>query len=300
MSISSSAVAQASAVAQGIEWAHKHGLITFPVYPPPDVCSCGKSCRCGKTPAVQGWQELTESVPVPEGYNFGMVMGHGIFLFDTDVRPAEGKDGEASLRAIEAEYGALPETATVASGSGRGGRHRFYRVPDGVTITQSSGKLGAGIDIKGEQSQAIGPGSLHASGQRYERVNDLPIADAPQWLIDLIKDSMRKKSAANGEYEQLGVGTHFYEERSAAYIEYLKCAKNAVSEEGGKKTLAEHVGARIPDYSLPFEEARALAWEIYNPRCLPPWDRENQQECDEFDRKLREGTGYGKIAKPGK
>lgn len=50
------------------------------------------------------------------------------------------------------------------------GYHCYYRLPDGQEIRNSAGKLGTGIDIRGEGGFVVGPGSIHPNGARYERL----------------------------------------------------------------------------------------------------------------------------------
>jgi hypothetical protein len=47
------------------------------------------------------------------------------------------------------------------------GRHHWYRQPDGVSIVNSAGKLGPGLDVRGSGGYVVAPPSLHASGTVY-------------------------------------------------------------------------------------------------------------------------------------
>jgi putative DNA primase/helicase len=58
-------------------------------------------------------------------------------------------------------------------------------------VGNSAGRLGAGIDVRGEGGYAVGVGSAHSSGAIYRFVQgkalgEIEIADAPQWLLDLV------------------------------------------------------------------------------------------------------------------
>jgi hypothetical protein len=69
--------------------------------------------------------------------------------------------------------------------AGRGAATLFWLWHEGVG--NSAGKLGNGVDIRGEGGYAILPPSRRADGRRYQWVEDCgtPIA-APAWLAELI------------------------------------------------------------------------------------------------------------------
>ncbi len=103
----------------------------------------------------------------------------GCFVLDVDL-----PDGPAALARLEESHGFLP--ATVEQRTGSGGRQMFFRWPsDGQGIRNSAGKLGPGLDVRGEGGYIIAPPSCHPSGGRYAWTspNGTPIADAPAWLI---------------------------------------------------------------------------------------------------------------------
>jgi hypothetical protein len=116
----------------------------------------------------------------------GTVSGN-IFVLDVDVGP--GKDGDDSLRALQLQHDDLPDTAEVRTGSG--GRHLYFRAPAGVAVIRNSaGKLGPGLDIRGEGGFVVAPPSVHASGRPYawvRSIEDAGIADAPAWLLELVR-----------------------------------------------------------------------------------------------------------------
>src|SRR5262249_22877411 len=116
--------------------------------------------------------------------NVGIPTGadNGIWVLETDTPKGHNVDGEASLRALEEKHGPLPETLMAESPSGS--RHRYFKRPDAVTITNSTSSIGPGIDVRGEGGMVIAPPSARDDGA-YRWLNDNPIADAPQWLINL-------------------------------------------------------------------------------------------------------------------
>ena len=79
-----------------------------------------------------------------------------------DVDPRHG--GDDSLATLEASFGKLPETPTVLTGGG--GLHIYFRHP-GIEIPNSAGRVGPGIDVRGDGGYVIAPPSIHASGNEY-------------------------------------------------------------------------------------------------------------------------------------
>ena len=82
----------------------------------------------------------------------------GLVVIDLDRKP--GKDGVASLKAL----GKVPATLTARTGSG--GLHLYFRHPGGC-VPNSVGKLGPGIDVRGDDGYVIAPPSGHISGGHY-------------------------------------------------------------------------------------------------------------------------------------
>lgn len=123
--------------------------------------------------------------------NIGIVPGKsGLFVVDVDVR----NFGDESLRALPP----LPATATALTGGG--GLHIWFRRPESLdgrkckALHLHSLKT-SGLDIKGVCSgYVVAPPSVHPSGRRYlweasSHVDELPIADPPAWLVDIIRRS---------------------------------------------------------------------------------------------------------------
>lgn len=116
--------------------------------------------------------------------NVGVATGAQSGLVVLDVDAAHG--GEDSLDELLSEHGKLPETAEVLTGGG--GRHIYFRHP-GSEIRNSAGKLGSGLDVRGDGGYVVGPGSAHISGRTYdwEASSDpeqVGVAPMPRWLIE--------------------------------------------------------------------------------------------------------------------
>jgi len=122
-------------------------------------------------------------------YNIGIATGRasGIWVLDIDA----DHYGEQTLRELEAKHGALPPTVEVITGAGR---HLYWRWPDGVDIRNAQHRDDLpGVDWRGEGGYVLAPPSIHPSGRSYTWSVDSAseFADAPEWLIDLVKTDRR-------------------------------------------------------------------------------------------------------------
>ena len=159
------------------------------------LCSC-RLADCGsrgKHPrTTHGLQDATtDSDRIRDWWgmwpdaNLGLPTGLASSTWVLDMDPRHG--GTDSLAALEREHGPFPETVEALTGGG--GRHLFFRwMPSGPR--NSAGRVGAGLDVRGEGGYVVLPPSNHLSGQRYEweassHPNDLAVARAPAWLVEL-------------------------------------------------------------------------------------------------------------------
>jgi len=114
----------------------------------------------GGLPAGQwsavGPGERTPADDPRQGYGIctGIRSG-GVVVIDIDQK--NGKDGLAALAELEAEWGELPPTLTVSSPSG--GQHRYF--VSAHKFQSNAGKIGEGLDIRGEGGYVRIPGSPH-------------------------------------------------------------------------------------------------------------------------------------------
>lgn len=121
--------------------------------------------------------------------NIGIACGSrsGIVVLDVDA----GHGGYESLTKLIEKHGALPETPVSKTGSG--GEHIFFKHP-GIEIRNSAGKLGAGLDIRGDGGYVVAPPSVHPNGNIYEWAVDTDLADMPDWMIEALKESPKPEA----------------------------------------------------------------------------------------------------------
>jgi Bifunctional DNA primase/polymerase, N-terminal/AAA domain len=118
--------------------------------------------------------------------NIGLPTGqdNNVFVFEFDTPEGHQVDGAFSLAQLEVKYGKLPPTLQAQSPSGS--THYFFRHP-GFYVKSSASEIAPGIDIKGDGGMVLATPSNRPGKGVYRWLNDLHIADAPQWLLDKIK-----------------------------------------------------------------------------------------------------------------
>lgn len=181
------------------EAAVAYGKLGFRVFPlhwmENDRCSCGDP-ECvgnsrGKHPLHVGWQEeaTTDEATIRRLWtenpkaNVGIVTGNGLLVIDID--PRDG--GDESLMDLESQYGRLPETALVLTGSG--GRH-FYLIGDCASKNPDQ-DLYPGVHVKANGGFVVAPPSVHHSGRSYtweasSVLGEVALALVPQWFLSLL------------------------------------------------------------------------------------------------------------------
>lgn len=86
-------------------------------------------------------------------------------LVGLDIDRKNGVDGYVTLAQLGRDHGfELPRlTTTVFTPSG--GAHLWMTVPEGVSVPNSVGRLGAGLDVRGTGGYVVGPGSTGRAGE---------------------------------------------------------------------------------------------------------------------------------------
>lgn len=190
------------------------GLKLIPLHRPILVdgsfrCSCGRK-RCdspGKHPdarrARNGSRDATGNLLViaswfsTEERNLGIVTGAQSQIVALDVDPRH--EGDETLRQLEIQFGSLPPTWRFLTGGG--GEHIVFRYPS-ARVSNSAGKIGLGIDVRGDGGYIVAPPSLHISGRRYavsvdHHPEDVMLADMPDWLLAAAGSGISRPKSEN-------------------------------------------------------------------------------------------------------
>lgn len=128
----------------------------------------------------------------------GFITGRisGVIVIETD-----GPNGEAVLADFARAHGALPDTFTVRSGSGRG-LHRYYRHPGHHVATRANTEIK--LDVKGDGGFCVLPPTLHGSGGRYEVEGGAKPAPLPEGLLEFIEMEAVKAKGEKAKPHRLG------------------------------------------------------------------------------------------------
>lgn len=239
-----------------------HGILPGPAC----TCSLGAECRdIGKHPMV-AWRRHEENAKGPSG-GYGIQTGafNGIFVVDLDKKP--DRSGIDALLEL-AQGRPIPETTGIITPTG--GVHLYFRLPPNVYVPCSRGALGPGIDVRGEGGYVVGPGSPHKNGGIYQEVPH-PLADAPDWLLDLIVKEPPAPKSLKTEHRTIEPSSP----EGVRAIEWVKNylttkAEPSIEGQGGSDRFF-HVCCHILSSALPLNVLRQLIEEVYNPRCVPPW-----------------------------
>ncbi|HEY5880093.1 MAG TPA: bifunctional DNA primase/polymerase [Nakamurella sp.] len=197
-------------------WFTERGAVVFPCDHPDSSNTCtglhrpGQACTDpqdrGKHPQVK-WGDLAE--PVADGQlvawfadeafprNPAIACGpSGLLVVDED-RPG-------AFAAYAASIGAeVPETFRVTTGRGT---HFYFLAPE-VPLGNSTGRLPAGVDVRGGHGHGgyvIAPGATHWTGQRY-RSGGSPPVDTPEWLIEALTSRAGPPGTAEGVSSREGL-----------------------------------------------------------------------------------------------
>jgi hypothetical protein len=225
-------------------------------------CSCPKGDKCpniGKHPHVLNWTGLNPSKPVGHSTdpaqierwarkwpdcNWGGVTGERAGRVVIDIDPRAG--GDDALVELERELGPLTETRTYRSG--RGGTHYVFAYPSEIDgeIGTNAGELAIGVDVRGHGGMGILPGSVHENGNRYELVDDLPLADLPEaWVAALISREL-------GEFR------------------FATRVAPPIIPEGGRNDALTREAGRLRRFGWTSEEMAEALGAFNRSRCVPP------------------------------
>jgi AAA domain/Bifunctional DNA primase/polymerase, N-terminal len=158
-----------------------------------------------KKPAIEGWRILasTEATQIERWWQQfpravpGIELGQaGLIAIDPD-RHGAGPDGMENFAQLCADIGGLSAHPTTDTPSGN---HHIFR-QNGRTLSNATGALPEGIDVRGAGGWIVAPGSMRSDGTVYtprpgtprlaEAYHSGAIPPLPEKLADIIEDSRR-------------------------------------------------------------------------------------------------------------
>ncbi len=213
----------------------------------------------GKRPFIKKWQKCatTEATQIIEWWskwpdsNIAIATGEASGLLAIDIDPRHG--GDETLRGLIEAHGELPDTKVAATGGG--GFHSLFIYPIDSNIRNSVGRLGAGIDVRGEGGYIIVPPSVHKSGNLYKWLKDFTLAPLPQWLFKRLTEEKPTSKVSR-------------ETKSSAVSESL------ISEGQRNETLFRRVAAPCAGKGASYEEIEAAVLKYGKIQANPARDVE--------------------------
>jgi Bifunctional DNA primase/polymerase, N-terminal len=143
--------------------------------------------------------------------NPGIICGQGSGSLVLDIDRRNG--GEESLVALERAYSELPLTWLSIT---RDGFQAYFRQPKDCIVKY--GQLASGIELLGEGRNVVGVGSARAADEDHaehiyewadcQRPTDIPMADLPQWVMDLARRKGLVQTVASTKVSSQTSGTN--------------------------------------------------------------------------------------------
>jgi hypothetical protein len=137
----------------------------------------------------------------PRDVNVGIATGAGLVVLDIDYR----HDGGDALAELEHRHRRLPPT--VSAETGGGGEHLYFSTRTKVGC--SVGKLGHGLDVRGDGGYVVGPPSIHPdTGRPYvwdNHPDEVELAPLPAWLLGLLVEQNAGKPRPVSEWRSLAL-----------------------------------------------------------------------------------------------
>ncbi|MFE2466247.1 bifunctional DNA primase/polymerase [Streptomyces mirabilis] len=163
-----------------------------PAIPSPHPKGYGCKGECGRpghglydaTTDPERFRYLCSLAPKAVGYLIPC-RGRMIAL---DIDHKNGVNGYTTVAQLGREHGfEIPRmTTTVFTPSG--GAHVWMTVPEGVTVPNSVGRLGPGLDVRGTGGYVVGPGSIGRSGEYafHPKLGYVDPQPVPEQLLKLM------------------------------------------------------------------------------------------------------------------
>lgn len=165
----------------------------------------------------------------------------GIVVVDVDPRHG-GHDG---MRDASGRLGNLPPTTRVGTPSG--GYHLWCRLPEGVEVRNSAGKIAPGVDVRGDGGYVVCPPTRGPRGA-WEWIGRRPLAEAPVEWLTAVRPPEKPKRAPAGEWV---------------------AALRAIPDGQRNATLARLVGLLL-GAGIDRDVVAELALAVSATRCRPP------------------------------
>lgn len=253
------------------------GFRVMPVYEPKAKgCSCkqGENCQqAGKHPRISEWQKVatTDKAQIKiwfqkwQSANIGIATGKGLIVLDVDGN----KGGNESFKELikDSEF---PETLTAQTGNGY---HLFFQFIENLTIKNSVGELGQGLDIRGENGFVVASPSLHRNGKRYSWMNETKPCPLPEHLKDKLIEFENQRTNQNiKSTDSTQVITKDISKSSKKKTTFLIFEQGQKGENNGRSGTLCKIGCSMRGKGAILSEISDTLHEVNMRRCVPPMD----------------------------
>ncbi|SNT21657.1 VapE domain-containing protein [Tropicimonas sediminicola] len=201
-----------------------------------------------------------------------------IFVIDCDIKG--GVDGVSWLAEQIQEHDNWPDTIEAQSPSGSW--HVYFRYPEDFDPKTCQGEVAPGVDIRAHGGMVIAPPSVKAGASKPYRWKNPPgmfeVAEAPQWVLDLLPRRKEQKGNANAGPSKFNMGGVW---RGAEDYRQLVLA---ASTDGQKHAATRDIAASLRGQGVSERFATGLIQAI-----CPVWDRNLQNSIE---------SAYAKFSAP--
>ena len=182
----------------------------------------------------------------------GLVCGQrsGVYVVDIDSR----HEGTSTWQDLVFKHG---EPLTMQSRTGGGGYHLFFRAPS-YELGNSAGKLGRGIDTRGDGGYVVLPPSPHQSGATYEWVQWRQPQLLPRW----ISEGLSGRRESRGE-----IGSVQHGERNTTLTSFGGALRNVGADREAIEAALAAINDVAVDPPLPDRDVGLIAKSVsrYSP-----------------------------------
>jgi len=204
--------------------------------------------------------------------NIGLACGpeSNVAVVDIDVKGSANGFDEIHAAGWEIPNTLRQQTPT-------GGAHYFYEWDASV---KNKNNFKPGVDIRSANYYVMLAPSIHPNGGVYE------LHGNPQEKLAAYPEHFKPQKPVYKN--SFSAATFVPEDAEIKAIEYLGRCDAAFQGVGGHDALLSVATVVVQGFAIAPERAKSILWEYYNPRCCPPWDRGNQSDVKDFERKVDE------------
>jgi len=148
----------------------------------------------------------------------------------------------------------IPETFTVESGGKS--QHYYFKYPNNGKEYRKCKIPGA--DIIGIGGYVVAPGSIHPSGKQYYISKDIPVVEAPEWLLDVMLNKLSDKK---------------HEVKPVQEVVLAETTPETISNminEGERNNQLKSIAGALLNTKLSHDAIKAALIEHNRTRCNPP------------------------------